>query len=307
MVSVDDSFSYAIIARDFFESWQYHLDSWAAANMPSQIIFAVGLAKVFGFSLGILRVSTLILFAVGLIAFYRLLMDFGSTDRVATMATLGLLCSPPVLLLSFSFMTDVQFLSWMVVALWLYTRGIRSEAISTMLLASFAAAAAIGTRQFGLALLAGLGVVYLLKYRSLRSLPLFLAGAFIPSLVMAWQLWSGVAEPSFAQIVRLCEQSAYWHQELPNIGGEIVWRATVILEYIALFLLPLAPLALFLLRRRLATTPDSTQVSPLHLKTGARLDRWVLCVCIAFVALGLLYAGLYPADVDGVRVQRHVT
>jgi hypothetical protein len=124
-VTWDDSFSYARMVRHLMATGEHQLDSWTAANMGVQILFAADLAKFFGFSLGVLRISTLVLFAAGLAAFYRLLRDFESTDRNATLLTLGLLCSPPVLLRSFSFMTDVQFMSWVIIAIWLIARAIQ--------------------------------------------------------------------------------------------------------------------------------------------------------------------------------------
>src|SRR5258708_26209721 len=134
--------------------------------MPVQILFGAALAKIFGYSLGILRVSTLIIFSFGLAAFYRLLRDFGSSDKIAGLFTLGLLCSPSVLLFSFSFMTDVQFMSWMIIALWLYAKALRFNDLWWMFLASMTSAAALGTRQFCVALIAGLCIVWALQYRT---------------------------------------------------------------------------------------------------------------------------------------------
>jgi hypothetical protein len=124
--------------------------------MPVQIYLAAGLAKVFGYSLSLLRIATLLLLVAGLAAFVALLRELDVEPPAAAVLALGLLASPLVAMLSFTFMSDVQFMAWLLIATWLYVRGIRRASDATVLLASLAAACAIGTRQFGVAVIGGL-------------------------------------------------------------------------------------------------------------------------------------------------------
>jgi hypothetical protein len=62
--------------------------------------------------------------------------------RTLTRATLALLASPLVLVLSFTFVSDVQFMGWMLAALFLYVRGLRRGSDVLVFLGSIAAAAA---------------------------------------------------------------------------------------------------------------------------------------------------------------------
>jgi hypothetical protein len=283
----DDSFSYARSVQYLLDAGEYRADSWTAANMPVQILFGAALAKIFGYSLGILRVSTLIIFGFGLAAFYRLLRDFGLGDTIAGLFTLGLLCSPPVLLFSFSFMTDVQSMSWMIIALWLYTRALRLNDMQWIFFASIASAAAIGTRQFDMALIASLCIVWALQYRTMRSLPFFGVGLLAPSLVAGWQIWFGTVHPSFTQLVRLCEESAYLRQNPIVLLGEIIWRPAAILEHAVLFLLPLMPVGLYLLWIRF------------------RGRQCLLYASITFVGLASFCALLTTSVIDG-HVERQL-
>jgi hypothetical protein len=283
----DDSFSYARSVQYFLDTGGYRADSWTAANMPVQIMFGAALAKIFGYSLGILRVSTLIIFSFGLAAFYRLLRDFGSSDKIAGLFALGLLCSPPVLLFSFSFMTDVQFMSWMIIALWLYAKALRLNDMRWIFFASMTSAAAIGTRQFGMALISSLCIVWALQYRTMRSLPFFGVGLFAPSLAAGWQIWFGMEDPGFTQLVRLCEESAYLRQNPIMLLGEMIWRPAVILEHAALFLLPLMPVGLYFLWIRF------------------RRHRRFLYASITFVGLASVYA-FFTANVINGRVLRQL-
>ena len=65
MITDDDGFAYARTVRHLLETGEYQLDNWAAANPPAQIFVAAGLAKLFGYSIKVLVVSTLVLLMRG--------------------------------------------------------------------------------------------------------------------------------------------------------------------------------------------------------------------------------------------------
>src|SRR5204863_237339 len=170
------------------------------ANMPVQIHWAAFLARIFGYSFAVLRFSTLILLLIGLTALYWLLRDFSLHDVEASLLTLAVLCSPAVFFLSFTFQTDVQFLGWQILALWLYSRGIREQRYSYMAIASLAAFGAVGSRQFGAALVAGLVLTWLIFERQrLRKSGLYLVGVVPPLLMSFWQFSFSVNRPTFSQ------------------------------------------------------------------------------------------------------------
>ena len=155
-LSQDDGWAYARMVEHLLKTGEYRLDAWSAANMPVQIYVAAGLAKVFGYSLALLRIATLLLLVAGLAAFVALLRELDVEPPAAAVFALGLLASPLVAMLAFTFMSDVQFMAWLLIATWLYVRGVRRESDATVLLASLAAGCAIGTRQFGVAVIGGL-------------------------------------------------------------------------------------------------------------------------------------------------------
>ena len=72
-MSQDDGWAYARSVEHLLRTGEYRLDAWSAANMPVQIYLAAGLAEIFGYSLSLLRVSTLMLLVAGLAALYGLL------------------------------------------------------------------------------------------------------------------------------------------------------------------------------------------------------------------------------------------
>jgi 4-amino-4-deoxy-L-arabinose transferase-like glycosyltransferase len=200
MLSEDDGWAYARTVQRLLATGHYQLDSWSAANMPVQIYLAAGLAKLGGYSLSLLRCTTLALLVVGLGSFYALLRELGYTRSAASVVTLAIPASPLVLMLAFTFMSDVQFLGWLLLSLWLYVRGMRHQSAGTMLLGSLAAGCAIGTRQFGIAIIGGLIVSWLLSRReSRRPTRLMLAGLLIPLVAAGAQFYIGLKVPNFTQ------------------------------------------------------------------------------------------------------------
>jgi len=286
-MSQDDGWAYARMVEHLLKTGEYRLDAWSAANMPVQIYFAAGLAKVFGYSLGLLRVATLLLLVAGLAAFVALLRELEVEAPAAAVLALGLLASPLVAMLSFTFMSDVQFMAWLLVATWLYVRGIRRGSDATVVLASLAAGCAIGTRQFGVAVIGGLLLAGLLARPAQRPpWRRLLLGAVVPLLVGLWQLRAGYTEPNFTQAVRLHEQS--WFLTRPPLvsAREAAWRIGTVVHYLALSMLPVLPLLLALVVRRPPARIGALQPD----------GRASVLIALAIFAL-LLIASLDKSDV----------
>src|SRR4029077_8459458 len=101
-------------------------------------------------------------------------------------------------------------LGLVLIACWLYARGLRCGNIVTLFLGGLVAALAIGTRQFGVALPAGLVLAEMIvsaKNRARGSA--ILAGVAVPCAAFLWQLWAAREHPTFMQSVRLVEQRLY--------------------------------------------------------------------------------------------------
>ena len=285
-----DDWAYGLTTRHLLATGEYRLHDWATANMPVQIYWAALLAQVFGYSFVVLRFSTLLLFLVGLIALYWMLRDSGVKDNDASLLTLGLLSSPLVLLLSFTFQSDVQFLSWQILALWLYSRALQQQDYRLMALGSIAAFAAVGTRQFGVALVAGLFATWLLLERGqrLRKAPLYMIGLGLPLLMTLWQLSDGLARPRFFQRVRLAEQLNYL-RDLLGFAAELLWRPAAILQYLGLYLLPLTAVLLAALLNGWWTSNGQNGQG---IKGSYRLGtsaRWLLAAFTAYITAGFCY------------------
>jgi Dolichyl-phosphate-mannose-protein mannosyltransferase len=245
LLSADDGWAYARSVQHLVSTGEYRLDAWSAANSPVQIYLAAALSKIFGYSVSLTRLATLGMLAVGLASFYGLAREFRAARWASFAATLALLASPLVLLLSFTFNTDVTFMGFMLAALFLYVRGVRRGSDALVFLGSIAAAGAIGTRQFGLALVGGLLASWILCRRDdrprLRTMAL---AAGLPTLAAGWQVLLGLQKPNFTQMVRLYEQRTYLDAPPAALAHELWWRAAMALQYIGISLLPALPLLL---------------------------------------------------------------
>jgi hypothetical protein len=234
----DDDWAYALSARHLLTTGKYQWHNWPTSNTPFQAYWGALFARFLGYSFSTLRISTLFLAVLGLVAFYYLAKEHGLDDGQATLLTLALLASPLVLRLSFTFMTDVPFLTCLIVAQYLYTRALRVRSYPLMLLGSVAGAAAILTRQFGVALIAGLFFLWVLSKERRRQALLFLTGLALPAVAGLYQVLAAILTPNWAARLFVNAQG----QSLGSAGGmlaNIVRRPMLMLEYLALYSLPL--------------------------------------------------------------------
>jgi hypothetical protein len=275
-VAVVDDWAYALTVQHLLKTGSYRAYDWLAANMPFQAYWGGIFAHGFGYSFTSLRISTLALAFLGLIAFYFLAREHQLDAMQAGLIVLVLCASPLVFRFSFTFNTDVPFFMCFISALFLYTRAIRLESYPLLFLASIAACAAILTRQFGMALPAGVFSVWALsKERSSKAL-FYSIGLILPVVAALWQLSSGILTPTWVQRHVLHRQGVFLTNS-ETVLSSIVWRPTVILQYLVLFSLPLAFLAM------LAFALKARQ------RRSIKLQVLLLAVCAFCILGGVIY------------------
>ncbi len=242
-VSLEDDWNFALMVRHLLETGEYRLHEWLAPNLPFQTYWGGLFASAFGFSFTSLRASTLVVVAAGLVAFYVLGRDHGLNDVQSGLVTLGFLASPLFVLHSFTFNTDAPFLMYFVISLLFYTRAMIRHSYPLMLLASIAASAAILTRQFGLAIPAGVFALWLLRKEQRTQPGFFAVGLLLPAIAGAWQVAMGMLAPTKLQWREMHLLSLYF-ADTATLLTNTVFRPAIILQYLALFSLPFVFLAL---------------------------------------------------------------
>ena len=180
---VDDDWLYARVVQGLVERGRLDLPAWTAASLVLQVWWGGLFASFLGFSHTMLRVSTLVLSAAGALGSYLLLCEL-LDPWPALLGALLLLFNPLYVMLSYSFMTNVPFLSLSVWALYCNVRAVRGREFGDRVGQRPAAARAeepqpsIGWLAAGSALA---GAAYLIRQ----------LGLVLPLVLLAWLLVNG--------------------------------------------------------------------------------------------------------------------
>jgi hypothetical protein len=245
-----DDWAYASTVRHLLRTGEYKLDDWVAPNMPFQALWGGLFCLALGDSYVTLRLSTVVLTVIGLIAFRALAREHGLSGIAANLLTLCLASSSLFFRMTLSFQTDVPFLVTLIVALFLYTRALRLMTAPAWIAAAIAGAASILTRQFGAALVAALGVLWLADRQRVAHLKDYLIGLSLPLAAVAWQLDRGLNHSNWAAESHLFRQKLFFAEG--HFLRNLPWRPTVLMEYQALWLVPLVLLAAWATVREIA-------------------------------------------------------
>jgi hypothetical protein len=294
---VRDDWAYAWSAWRLIDTGHYLAHDWSSANTPFQAAWGAAFCLAFGKTFVALRWSTIVLALLGLLAFRGLAREHGLSRAAADLLTLCVASCSIFFKLSLSYMSDVPFASLLTISVLFYTRAVRTMKLSDWIAGSIAAAATVGTRQFGVAVVAALGLIWLFDRRRWTRFGSYAVGVSLPVLAAAWQLNQGWNHPNWAagfQVYRARNffASGAFLKQLP-------WRPGAIVEYLAWFLIPLVFLsALGLIRE--ARAKDSPADARPRRRPIAEFLIWTLLfagnVIYGWKVLGYAY---HTADFQG--------
>src|ERR1044072_3704921 len=123
-VPLHDDWTYAWSVEHFLKTGELQVLDWSIHYPFAQILWGALFCLPFGFSFSALRVSTVVLAWLGALALYGTLRELGRARSESLIATLILIASPVFFVLSFSFMTDVPFVSVSNIAFFFIVRGL---------------------------------------------------------------------------------------------------------------------------------------------------------------------------------------
>jgi Dolichyl-phosphate-mannose-protein mannosyltransferase len=149
-VPIMDDWLYGGIVQQFLSTGRIRIPEFSAIYPIAQILWGALFCRVFGFSFGALRASTICLAAAGCFAGYATLRELGQTRTTALLVALTIALNPVFFALTFSFMTDVPFTSLLLVATWLYISGISRQSLVRWWAAGGVAVVAFLVRPVGL-------------------------------------------------------------------------------------------------------------------------------------------------------------
>jgi 4-amino-4-deoxy-L-arabinose transferase-like glycosyltransferase len=278
-VGVIDDWTYAWSVEHFLRTGRIAILDWSAHYPIFQTIWGSGFARVFGFSFGVLRISTIVLAIVGCMALYLTLRELEFDRSRSLLGTLVLAANPVFFVLSFSFMTDVPFLAMMNLAALCYVVGVKRDKSGLLWLGGLFAIAAFLCRQVGVAI--PIALVPCLLQRGigwkgfLRRLLPVLATLLVIG-VFSWLEWKVLGRTS---VMEKKTEGLQW------------WFTISFKSYLKHTIEPILQVAFY--------------ASPLLLAAVSLKPRWWLLVvaAVAIVSAVLLHWGfgevMYPLDEHG--------
>lgn len=112
--ALNDDWAYARNVHELSEHNRFYVDDWPAMTLVSQTLYGTLVAKIFGFCFTHLRISMLVLAVCSSVTLFFLLKRLSKNDFASFLLTAGFCFGQLFCLLSFTFMTDVFFLSFII-------------------------------------------------------------------------------------------------------------------------------------------------------------------------------------------------
>jgi hypothetical protein len=151
-VPVIDDWVYAWSVEHLVDTGRLQILDISAFYPIAQVLWGAIFVRLAGFSFGVLRISTLVLAVVGCWAVYLTLRELGCRSSTSLLGAFALALDPVYFALSFSFMTEVPFVSLSAMALYWFVRTIRRDEPAAVWAGCACAVAAFLIRPIGVVL-----------------------------------------------------------------------------------------------------------------------------------------------------------
>lgn len=229
---LNDDWVHAEMAQHWAETGAFRLNPYTGPLLYAQLIYAVGLIKIFGFSFTLLRFSTLALMAGLVFGLFFLLKKYTKNESLAFFGSLLVWLNPLIYSMSFTFMSDVPALAFLFTGLAAFYHGSEKNKVQWFWVGSILVVIGFFIRQTTILLLPAIGLMTLVRTEQRKMK--YWAAIIIPGLVaMTIYHWlkthnllgEGVAYHEIEDKKELVKHAVRWS----------VYTAL----YIGLFLLPL--------------------------------------------------------------------
>jgi hypothetical protein len=157
---LNDDWAYGLPVKALVERGEIRFTDWGCPTLLAQMFWGALFCLPAGFSFTAARISTLVLGLVGLVGIYGILRQFGANSVVALFGVAVVVANPLYLSSSYTFMTDIPFLSVMIVSALFLIRGMALDIDSSIWVGLSFALVSVFIRQIGLAIFFGFVVAY---------------------------------------------------------------------------------------------------------------------------------------------------
>lgn len=234
---LNDDWAFAKGVYNLVEKQQLILGDWPAITLVAQLFWGALFCKIFGLSLTVLRISTLISSFLGVIAFYGIARQITKNKEIAALAGLILFFNPLYFSLSFTFMTNVHFLCACLLSFWFFSKNLERPNIKFWILGTILGIVTTLIRQSGLVIpFVFMLLGWIQGKRTIgnivkHSIP-FITTVVIYLLYMRW-LEVGTANPQAVRGVGDLMSGIF-----ANNLNYYFYRTVSVLLYVGFFLLP---------------------------------------------------------------------
>lgn len=188
---INDDWAYARSVKNFLETGNIKISDGVIANLLFQVLWGILFSKLLGFSFTTLRISTIVLSFLGTITMYLILKELKFSNKLCIFGALLLLFNPLYFHNTYTFMTDIPFISLFLLSSLFYIKGIKKDNNLYFLLGSVFAIFTFLIRQHGIILPIGTAI-YLFLNREKHKLTkekIFLLIIFPILSVIIFQYW----------------------------------------------------------------------------------------------------------------------
>lgn len=212
-VSTTDDWGYTRSVEILLDEGRLTIFPVVAATAVGQVLWATLFALVFGIQLWVMRLSTIVMVALGGIALYAILRQLGVSRSRSALGMALYLFNPLTFILAWSFMTDPHFASVMLVSVAFTVRGLKpgDRKPWAILAGSFFAGYAFWIRQQG-------------------ALVPLAVGVYLVATRQVWFTWSSVRRLCQVVVIPAVMLVAYyawlyWVNDVPDVQSGFLNRA----------------------------------------------------------------------------------
>ncbi len=178
---LNDDWSYARAVMQLVDHGHLELTGFTSMPLLAQVFWGALFCLPFGFSFLALRISTITLGLVGIVAAYQLLEQFTDDHMLAVLGTLLLAVNPLYFQLSLTFMTDVPFFAFSMLSILFLARALQTEQRWPLVVGFLLALVALLIRQLAIIIPIAFLIAYVIKHGPNRRA---LLGAAIPAAAL---------------------------------------------------------------------------------------------------------------------------
>jgi 4-amino-4-deoxy-L-arabinose transferase-like glycosyltransferase len=237
---LDDDWSYIWAVKNLFLTGQLRFTDWTAPTLVSQVWGGWIFSHLFGFSFESVRLSTLVISFIGIVFFYLLLRELGHRYSSSLCITLLLLMNPCSFPLTFTFFTDIPFLSLLIISAYLFFKGEKDNRNLFFLLGSVVSSLALLIRQNGLLITVAVFLYLVVKEKDKkRRITRGFLTIVLPLITFAlFTYWLNVIHGQTAESLKHANELRENFLKPQLLLFKVFWRPFIILEFIGFSLIP---------------------------------------------------------------------